>query len=133
MPCEIYGVPHRQRQQYPYAGFVWKMIDHREGEGAMQYLLGTDCNDDEVTIPIEYAVVTDVCIPAEDVNVFQYLQRRDMDKTTDYYKTVKENLGIDMTLNHVAQINPSYYERLSLKVPVVENNINEHSHGRTEE
>ena len=125
VPCTIYGVPHRARQQYDYVRYEYKTVDHRPGIETLMYYIGLDCDGEEVSIPSEYSVVVDKCIPAADVNIYMYLRRRDMDKTVDYYKTVKQNLDIDMRLNHRAQINPKYYEALSLKIPVVENNVEE--------
>lgn len=81
------------------------------------HYLALRCDETEVLIPKKFAFLTEECLDETKVNIFNYLQTRDMNKTTDYFKMVRDYLGIDMKQNYVPQYDRRYYDRLDLKVP----------------
>ena len=116
-PCEIYDVSYVARQQFEFVGTELRTIDHKDNpnNASAWYNIGLDCDGNVLYIPYEYSVVTDQCI--SEVNLQRYIQKRDMDKTNDYYAKVKEVLDIDMKLNHRIQYDKRFYDKLYLKTP----------------
>jgi hypothetical protein len=57
----------------------------------------------QYTISGKDAVETQYFTRSKNEDMLSYLAHKVSDKTTDYYKAVKEKMGIDMRINHAPQ------------------------------
>ena len=89
-----------------YIGIVW---DDFKVNYRLRYVLEVD--GIEYKIDGDNVILSNRKTYTENISQSDYKAKKNMDKTTDYYKTVKEVLGIDMKENHVPQfrdgVNPA--------------------------
>jgi hypothetical protein len=122
---ENFQLPNRAlrcRQQFVYIENKNKLADYIGNDGKIElHFVGELCEEDyyevdgttitTIDIPFRFSVLDTVCIPKEKINIKDWIQQRDNDKVTNYHEFVKDQLGIDMSLNYEIQRNPSKYDK----------------------